>query len=544
MEVKQETMMPVTEPVNQSEVGEVNKPVFVGNTIYTNRLKGNFGFFGVATLLYALLYGLCMFKNNSGVAYPFFVAGSLLYICLSLSKLEISLKKGALFQMICMMLLAVATFATDDGRIIFFNKLGIFLLAICLVLQQFYDTHKWGLGKFFAGILQSIGNMFGELPAPVRDAKEYFKTKKGKYNQKTVAAILGVVIMIPVLVVILSLLSSADVVFNEVTKEILEWLELENLGNIFFRTVICFFGAYALLTYFCGLHISPEVTDRRKGEPILMMIITAGLTVVYAYFSVIQIIYLFMGQLELPEGYTYAEYAREGFFQLLLVGIINLVIVLCTLAYFKESKVLKTILTLMSLCTFVMIASSAYRMVLNIRYYYLTFMRILVLWGLIILFFMFVGVIFYIWKESFPLFRYGVTIVSVLYIALAFSHPDYWIAKVNLSNAEGQVKGEFAQEFFLAENDYDDFYYIATLCADAAPVVYEFMDEVGYYDFAEQEKLWYTDLRDYTADWEFGHLYLKRMRNRTEDMNWRTYNISRHMAVLSLEKYEPSAMQE
>lgn len=544
MEVKQETMAPVTEPVNQGAAQGTDGQAPVRNQEYTNRLKGNFGFFGAATLLYALLYGLCMFKNNSGVTYPFFIAGSLLYICLSLSKLEISLKKGALFQMICMMLLAVATFATDDGRIIFFNKLGIFLLAICLVLQQFYDTYKWGLGKFFTGIFQCIGNMFCELPAPVRDAKAYFKEKKGKHNQKTVAAILGVVIMLPVLVVILSLLGSADVVFREVTKEIMEWLKLENLWDIFLRTVVCFFGAYALLTYMCGLHISPEVPDRRKGEPILMIIINAGLTVVYVYFSLIQIVYLFMGKLELPEGYTYAEYARQGFFQLLLVGIINLVIVLCTMAYFKDSKVLKAILTLMSLCTFVMIASSAYRMILNIRYYYLTFMRILVLWALIILFLMFVGVIIHIWKGRFPLFRYGVTIVSVLYIALAFSHPDYWIAKVNLGNASGQTKSAFAEEFFLAENDYDDFYYIATLCADAAPVVYEFMDEVGYYDFAEEEKLWYTDAEAFNGDWEFGHLYLKRMRNRTEDMNWRTYNISRHMAVLSLEKYEPSAVQK
>ena len=36
---------------------------------------------------------------------------------------------------------------------------------------------------------------------------------------------------------------------------------------------------------------------------------------------------------QLPEGYTNAEYAREGFFQLLAVSILNLIIVLIGLYY-------------------------------------------------------------------------------------------------------------------------------------------------------------------------------------------------------------------
>ena len=37
---------------------------------------------------------------------------------------------------------------------------------------------------------------------------------------------------------------------------------------------------------------------------------------------------LFLGKMQLPEGYTYAQYAREGFFQLLAVSILNLILVL------------------------------------------------------------------------------------------------------------------------------------------------------------------------------------------------------------------------
>ena len=83
----------------------------------------------------------------------------------------------------------------------------------------------------------------------------------------------------------------------------------------------------------------------------------------------------------------------------------------------------------MSFCTFVMIASSAMRMVIYIRYYYLTYLRILVLWGLALLALLFVGVVVQILKEDFPLFRYHMAVVAVLYLALSFAHPDYIIAR-------------------------------------------------------------------------------------------------------------------
>ena len=62
-----------------------NKPLHV-ETEETKRLKENYSFFGPAAFSYAVFYAFCMFRNGSGVTYPFFVAGSLLLLCLSLSK--------------------------------------------------------------------------------------------------------------------------------------------------------------------------------------------------------------------------------------------------------------------------------------------------------------------------------------------------------------------------------------------------------------------------------------------------------------------------
>ena len=62
--------------------GPLRKP----DTPETRKMKENFHIFGLATFLYACLYAYCMYRNSSGVTYPFFVAGSLFYICFCFAK--------------------------------------------------------------------------------------------------------------------------------------------------------------------------------------------------------------------------------------------------------------------------------------------------------------------------------------------------------------------------------------------------------------------------------------------------------------------------
>ena len=503
------------------------------DTEATRRMKENFGFFGPVTFLYALFYAFCMFRNGSGVTFPFFIAASLLYLCFSLSKLGLTLKKGSGFYMTGMILLSVSTFCTDDARIIGFNKTGIFLLMMSLLLKQFYDTAQWKLGKYLGSIFLMMFASIGELARPFQDAVCYMK-QRGKGNRTVGYALLGAVLAVPLLVVVIALLASADAFFRQLTDQVLSWVNLENLFEIICRVLFLFFAAYLLLSYLCKHTLSEEVKDHRHGEPVLAITITGLLSVVYVLFSGIQIFGLFLGKLQLPDGYTYAEYAREGFFQLLAVSILNLIIVLVCMSFFKESKVLKGVLTIMSLCTFVMIASSALRMVLYIRFYYLTFLRILVLWALALLFVLFFGVIASIYRERFPLFKYSVAVVTVLYLVLSFSHPDLIIAYVNVRS----------------ENN--DYRYLSNLNADAAPVLIPYLKDLGY-DFEVVPVPGAENLKEHSAerlreqghfteelrrngysksDKEgFGYYYLLYLQQATENFGIRTYNISRHMAI-------------
>lgn len=511
-------------------------------TEYTRRMRENYNFFAPAAFLYACLYAFCTFKNGSGVTFPFFIAGSLLFFSLSISKLEISLKKGSGFYMVSAMLLAVSTFCTDDGRIILLNKTGIFLLILSLLLEQMYDTSKWNLGKFLSSITVLIFAGIGEVGRPFSDGAVYRKTKGKESRARVFDIALGLIIAIPLVLLIGMLLGSADAVFRQLMDRVIKAVKPANLLNIFMRIIFIFFASYCLLSYLCKKRLKEEVADKRKGEPALAITISFFLTALYMVFSVIQILYLFMGSMQLPEDYTYAEYAREGFFQLLGVSVLNLVIVLFMLGHFRESRVLKGILTVMSLCTFVMIASSTLRMIIYIKYYYLTFLRIFVLWALAVLFLLFAGVIACIVRERFPLFRYSAVVVTVLFLALSFSHPDYWIARVNVAN----IDRHGTDGFFVGSN-YSDFDFLSRLNADAAPVLIPYLEQKGM-NFNLTKKVEEADGKDisigdramvwlmdsYTEE-GFGYAYLDRLLDRTEGRSWRCFNVSRFMALQAVQ---------
>ncbi|MCM1187439.1 MAG: DUF4173 domain-containing protein [Lachnoclostridium sp.] len=522
------------------------------DTEATGRMKRNFPFFGGVTLVYAIFYAFCMFRNGSGVTFPFFMAGSLLYLCFSLSKLEISLKKGSWFYMISVMLLAVSTFCTDDGRIIFFNKLGIFLLMISLMLQQFFDTSQWKFGKYMGAILELIFAGMGELGRPFSDASVYMAQKEKKKDSKFWYMVLGVIIALPLLLVVWLLLNSADAVFRDMSSRLFGHINLQTIFSIAFRICFLYLATYLLTAYLCKHEIKEEVKDKRNGEPVLAITVTGMLSALYLVFSVIQIAGLFLGKMQLPEGYTYASYAREGFFQLLAVSILNLIIVLVAMSFFKESRLLKAVLTVMSFCTFIMIASSALRMIIYIKYYYMTFLRILVLWGLGLLFFLFLGVVANIFAEKFPLFCYSMVVVTVLYLALSFSHPDYIIAKINVANAP---KGESTKitrtedDFFQSSTLYHDYTYLSRLNADAAPVLIPYLRELGYDMAILDEEDISNDIiirmdregegsraslkRSEQSD--FGYYYLQQLQKLQKSFSWRTFNVSRYMALRQLE---------
>lgn len=493
-------------------------------TAETRTFKDNFLFFGIGTLVYALFYTFCTYKNDAGITFLFFIAASLFFLHLSFTRLGLTWKRGSGFYMAVMVLLSVATFTTDSVILIFFNKTAIFLLTMSLMLTQFFRTVDWGLGHYLGCILLSVFSALGEMFRPITDGMEFFQRRTDKKYGTAIAVLVGILIGLPLLIIVMALLSSADVFFKQLTDGILRLFNFVDIMGITFKTVCMFVMAYGMLAFFCMKKLKEEEEDHRNGNPLIATTVTAMLTVCYLLFSGIQIMGLFLGKMTLPAGYTYAQYAREGFFQLLFVGLLNLVIVLVCLHYFKESKVLKGILTVMSLCTFIMNASSAMRMMLYVKTYDLSFLRILVLWSLVVLTLLFIGVLVTVFKGDFKLFRYSVVVVSLCYLVLTFAHPDYIIAKYNLSKVNpATIKMEEAGRRI-------DYSYLQDLSADAAPAIIEFLEKAGYTKADFVCPPGYDGDRPYKRNEAdgFWRYYIKDTRVRAEMNDFRCFNLSRY----------------
>ncbi|MCM1267289.1 MAG: DUF4173 domain-containing protein [Bacteroidales bacterium] len=490
------------------------------DTVYTQRMREKFPLFGIGSLIYAAFYALCLYKNASGITYPFFVIGTLCYFFFCMKKLGVPCKKGSAFPIVSVVLLGLSNCLTASPQLLLLNKCGIFLLTFTLILHTVYNDSSWDLPQYFAAIFRTIGTSFCCLFRPFGDMVCYFDAKKQEKIEKKgyiLPIFIGLLIAAPLLFVMMALLASADKVFDRLLVSAANLFRLSSFSAMIelgALLVIVFFCSYAAIAAFCKKSAERETTGKRMlFDPVIAIVVTGLLSIPYLLFVVIQIAYLFLGSLTLPAGYTYAQYAREGFFQLLAVCVINLGIVLICLRLFRESKLLKGILLVLSGCTFIMIFSSALRMILYIDTYALTFLRIFVLWSLAVIFLLMAGVTAFILYGRFPLFRYGVVVVTVCYLALSFSHPDFFIARYNISR----------------DCDRD---YLSRLSADAAPVILD--PSSNPYLTSVEDMLEKT--ADYTEDYEnfynnyWMKIYYDKTAYRTEGIGLRNFNFSLYRA--------------
>ncbi len=511
-------------------------------SLFTKKMKSDFPFFGIGSLLYALFYTFCLYKNASGITYPFFVAGTLCYFFCSMKKFGVPCKKNSIFYIVSIVLLGVSNCLTASGPLLSMNKCGIFLLAFCLMIHTVYADQNWNFPKYLSALFATIGTAFSCLLRPFDDMTSYFdaqkQAKKGKKSY-FLPALAGVAVTIPVLFIVTLLLASADSVFSELLLDMFGNIDFATIVGICFMTVAVFFASYAVCAALARKNIKEDVRDMRTLEPISAIIVTAALSILYLAFSVVQILYLFLRKMQLPEGYSYSAYAREGFFQLLAVCILNLLIVLLCLYLFRENIVLKVILTVISGCTYIMILSSALRMLMYIDRYNLTFLRIFVLWALAVIFFLMAGVTVFIYRNGFPLFTYSMAVVTVFYIGLSFAHPDYWIAKYNLNPAHWEDLDDY--------DIFDSKRYLCGLSADAAPILlnertnpYLRTETIGEGDIAVTLRILDDAARYENQDVTEELRWLQRYYDKTDalcaDMHLRSFNFSVYTAGRYLEQ--------
>ena len=390
-----------------------------------------------------------------------------------------------------MLIVAVSTFTTGNEWIIWMNYCWIFAFTVCFLIRNMADENEWNFWDYLCGGVNAVFGAIGSIARPFGDGNDFARLREKKENGKAREILIGIAVAM-----------SGDLVFSNMIAKVFEGIRIPaNLAGI------CFMLCFGFISSYCGVRYTAYRKDRQDREVKILTETTAMFTVsvlvavLYVIFCGIQIIYLFGGGGELPAGVTYAEYARQGFFQLLVVCILNLGAVLTMEHFFQRNRAVDAVLTVISVCTIIMTASSGWRMILYIRAYQLTFLRVVVLVALAVITLLMAGTICYIWNRRFPLFQYGMAVVCVSYVLFAFAHVDAGIAAYDLAQIEnGNTAGDYS--------------YLSCLSTDAAPVIAEYLKE-------HPDKSYYGD-GIYNWKWE----YMQENDRMNQPVTLRTFNLS------------------
>lgn len=287
------------------------------------------------------------------------------------------------------------------------KKYYLFLIPIILILLNYllFDVDKSNLflnvlvlpvivSMFFMGITNSdytINRYFlkhtlnffpGELFSNLGYLK-LIKDDKKKSKKNTLYIVIGFIIGLPIVSIILSLLTGGDAYFNVFATKVLGFIsDLFNINNIIGNIVIFIISFIVLFSVFVNILKNRFKKDKAGSKKNLNSYIVNTILVmvnlVFVLFLLSEISKLTINFLHVPEIYTYAEYAREGFFELLAVTIINMFII-GFLSYYtnltKDNKLVKTLVILLCIFSVLLIFNSYYRMFLYIDRFGFTVLR-------------------------------------------------------------------------------------------------------------------------------------------------------------------------
>ena len=384
-------------------------------------------------------YAVC-FVEAHGWGLNFVLYAAVWTVCahLALHRLEVANLHRDCFWYGGICLLALTIFWTANPMIQFVSAVGGLLCQCFWSLNIFADISQWRFGKASGAVFRLVFRTIGRIREPFRHLAAARKIGKEKQSRKSWGYVaVGLLAALPMAAVALLLLTSADVVFGRLFNRIFEiTVDFRSLRLSFKYLCAFLLSGLAFYGILCAQTDRPESQEQKdasRANTLVAITFTSVLAVIYVAFCLVQIAVLFTGGGNLlPEGYTYAEYAREGFFQLLAVSAMNVLLVIVSLQRFESSRALRSLLCVVSGCTYLMEVSSAWRMILYVQVYGFTFLRLLVLWFLLVLAIVLGGAVMTVFRPNFRLFRFTLTVCLVCWLVFAFARPDNMAAKYNL----------------------------------------------------------------------------------------------------------------
>lgn len=410
----------------------------------------------------------------------------------------------------------------DSYSLTMINVLMSLFMIILLIRVRFEET-LWDmhLSDYFFSLFE-IPMMI--LVNFIDYIATIFGLGRGFSKHKNMFAILrGIVIAIPFLIIFLILFASADLIFGKMIFNFFSFkTDVNFVGHfidfLFISALSC--GTFFLLTSnYLKKNKEKDVVaaERVTGmNSIEISVVLTAINALFLLFIAIQVTYLFGGAEKVIEaGFTYSEYARKGFFELLVVAVISFFLLYGADRMMKKLEAQKNTLyrvvaSLLSLQVLVIMVSSFYRLLVYENAYGFTELRFyshsFTIW---------LGVVFalFIYKLNVDRhekrFAFNVILSLIIYVfALNIANPDNFIVRQNIDRYS--TTGKL------------DTYYWAFLSFDAVPAIIDAQDRFSD-DINMSKKIEQTI---YEMD--------RRLDVNTTKFDWRSFQMSDFLAEMAL----------
>ena len=314
--------------------------------------------FGIASSVIIITSVVYLLRNGRKLT---FYSGALLalsvVIALSFGRSEDGFVKFVMFIFLC--------FSANLGLCLLGGKNRRDPKGFTSLADAFRTAFMLGLGKLspaFAGLASA---------------------RKAHKGSKTATAILsGLLIAVPLVIVLVVLLASADAAFEGLVHKLPKIDLWEPFAALMLGIPMgCFFYSRATALHHANDAAAAPKTGVRLSA-ITVGTVLGAVSLVYAVYLVSQLAY-FVGGFQgiLPEEFTMAEYARRGFFEMAVICTINLFVISLSVGLTRKEN--NSPLPIRLLCLFIGIitlfltVTASAKMVMYIGSYGLTRLRVL-----------------------------------------------------------------------------------------------------------------------------------------------------------------------
>ena len=313
-------------------------------------------------------------------------------------------------------------------------QLGLMALT-CLELRG--EANLFTFRGLMCGLGRCVAGLFRYLPRPFQAMTGLFE--RGG-NRRIKGFLLGVMLCVPLLAIVVLLLSDADSVFGGYFQNMISAVQTTDGAIVLWAAVRFVAGTLMLGSLCCFMGLAPAPEEKpavpTRTHAAMPATVLAALAAVYLLFAYVQFRYLFFAAGVPAQGY--AQYARSGFFQLVAVAFLTLMVVLPCVCRWPGSRAVRGLAGLVTLLTLVILVSAAWRMALYVQAFGLTILRVVTLWGMLALAIALIAALAKALRPRLKIAAPVLMIVAASWVLLNYANINARIAEYNVRAWEAQ----------------------------------------------------------------------------------------------------------